>query len=152
MSDTLRMNATCVDLDGAGVLLRGPSGSGKSDLALRLIDAGARLVADDFVELAAVGGGVAAQPPESLSGLLEVRGLGLMRLPHRDSVPVALLIDLVPPSEVPRLPDPESEDVLGVAVPRVVLCATEASAAAKVRAAAKMAHNPAICHSGAFGR
>jgi len=77
----LRIHGTCVALSGLGVLLRGPSGSGKSDLALRLIDGGAKLVADDQVELALdAAGRVMARAPATLSGLLEVRGIGPAKL------------------------------------------------------------------------
>ncbi len=152
MAEIVQMHATCVDLNGGGVLLRGPSGSGKSDLALRLIDGGARLVADDRVDLRVESGRLTAHPPEALAGLLEVRGLGLIRLPHLESSEVVLLIDLVAPPEVPRLPEPVRENLLGFEIVRLALAAHEASAPAKVRVAAMAAHNPAICHSGAWSR
>ena len=76
-----QVHATCVSLYGAGLIIRGPSGAGKSDLALRLIDRGARLVADDRVDLLVSDNGVIARAPETLAGLLEVRGLGILRVP-----------------------------------------------------------------------
>jgi serine kinase of HPr protein (carbohydrate metabolism regulator) len=128
-------HATAVAIDGRAVLLRGPSGAGKSDLGLRLIDAGARLVADDQSELRRRGDTVVVCAPASLVGLIEVRGVGIMRLAALDEAPVALIVDLVPPEAVERLPNPCNEMVLGVAVPRIAIAPFEASAAAKIRLA-----------------
>lgn len=137
---TLSVHATCVDVGGHAVLLRGPPGSGKSDLALRLIDGGAVLVADDWTELTADGGGaLLASPPETIAGMIEVRGIGLVRLPHLTNVPLALVVDLVPAEAVDRLPESSSIELAGIAVPLVSLAAFEASAAAKVRLAVRRA-------------
>ena len=128
------IHATTVAIDGRAIVLRGPSGSGKSDLALRLIETGAELVADDRTELREVNGCLIAASPKSISGLLEVRGVGLLSLPHRDGVPVALLADLDPTRPPPRLPDPTRETLDGVSVARIDLSPFEASAPAKLRA------------------
>src|SRR5690606_32729552 len=80
------IHATCVALGDTGILLRGRSGSGKSDLALRLIDGGALLVADDRVALSLEGGRVIARPPAALAGYLEVRGVGPMPVPSITAV------------------------------------------------------------------
>jgi HPr kinase/phosphorylase len=133
--DQQTIHATTVAIDGRAIVLRGPSGSGKSDLALRLIEAGAELVADDRTVLTARDGGLIAEPPLSIAGLLEVRGVGLLTLPYRDGVPVALLADLDAGRVPKRLPDPATETVDGVSVPRVDLSPFEASAPAKLRAA-----------------
>ena len=95
------VHAACVEWLGAGVLIRGKSGAGKSDLALRLIDAGAALVADDQVLLE---NGIASAPAR-LQGLLEVRGLGIVRLPFVEKTAVVLTIDLCSADEIERLPD-----------------------------------------------
>jgi len=124
-------------LSGTGVLLRGPSGCGKSDLALRLIDGGARLVADDQVLVSPGPAAPAASAPPTLHGLLEVRGLGILRFAAADEAPLGLLVDLVGPERVERLPEIEEEDVLGVPVRRIALAPFHASAAAKVRLAAE---------------
>lgn len=137
------VHATCVALQASGrqwrgVLLRGPSGAGKSDLALRLIDAGAKLVADDQTALFRRGRSLIAAPPGTISGLMEVRGLGIVqvgRSRQRARVPVALLVDLVPPEKIERMPEPAREDVLGVDLPVVALAPFEASASAKLRLA-----------------
>lgn len=133
------VHATSVEIDGHAVLIRGPSGSGKSDLALRLIDSGAVLVADDQTQLSAENGRLFAHCPPTIAGMLEVRGLGLVRLPHRDRVPVSLVVDLVPAREVERLPEPARAGFLGIQVPRVTLAPFEASAPAKLRLAMTVA-------------
>lgn len=129
------IHATCIALAGRGVLLRGPSGAGKSDLALRLIDGGALLVSDDQTAVERDGSGLLARPPATIAGLLEVRGLGLVRLPHLKCVSLHLAIDLVPPSQVERLPEPGAVELLGVSLPCLRLAPFEASATAKVRLA-----------------
>src|SRR5436190_12146788 len=101
------IHATSVALRANGqwraVLLRGPSGAGKSDLALRLIEAGARLVADDQTHLVRKGGTLMATPPAALAGLIEVRGVGIVKLGRNRLLaraPLALLVDLVAPGQV----------------------------------------------------
>ncbi len=135
MSGPLLMHATAVAIDGHAVLLRGPSGSGKSDLALRLIDAGAILVADDQSELCRRGDALIVRPPAAIAGLIEVRGIGLLRLAALAEAAVAMVADLVAPESVERLPERCSETILGIALPLIALAPFEASAAAKVRLA-----------------
>lgn len=134
-----QIHATCVAIDGAGVLLRGPSGAGKSDLALRLIDGGGpdgpRLVADDRVDLTLQDGRIWAQAPEPLRGLLEVRGVGIMPMRHVAEAPVALVCDLVAPPLVERLPEDRATQLFGLDVPFIRLAPFEASAMAKIRLA-----------------
>lgn len=125
-------SGTCVAVDGRGVLLRGPSGAGKSDLALRLIDGGAELVADDRVALVSSAGVLTASAPPALRGLMEVRGLGVFRLPYRTSVQVSLVADLVD-GQGERLPAPHRTTILGHSLPAIRLSAKASSAAARVR-------------------
>lgn len=125
-------------VDEVGVVLRGPSGAGKSDLALRLIDAGARLVADDQMEIEREDDSLSVRPPAAIAGLLEVRGLGILRLGHVAPAPLGLLVDLVPAEAVERLPEIETEEICGLARRRLALHPWEASAAAKVRLAIRM--------------
>lgn len=129
------IHATTVAIDGRAIILRGPSGSGKSDLALRLIESGAELVSDDRTILTATGGDLVAAAPGAIAGLLEVRGVGLLSLPYRDAAPVALVADLDTTGVPARLPDPAAETLEGISVPRVDLSPFEASAPAKLRAA-----------------
>ena len=120
------------------IVLRGASGSGKSDLALRLIDAGARLIADDQTRLTRQGRAVMASAPKMLKSMIEVRGVGIVKLGRTQTLaeaPIALLVDLVAPSKVERLPESASEVLLGVAIRALSLAPFEASAAAKLRLA-----------------
>ena len=132
-----QVHATTIDLNGDGVMLRGPSASGKSDLGLRLIDAGGRLVADDRTELTLSGGAVRASAPKEITGRMEVRGIGIMEVPTVPETRLALVVELVGAEDVERLPEPETADVLGVALPLVRLAPFEASAPAKVRTVLK---------------
>lgn len=136
------VHATCVALKHGrawhALLLRGPSGAGKSDVALRLLEAGGRLVADDQTHLAKVGRTLIATPPQSLAGLIEVRGLGIVKLGRGQLLaraPLALLVDLVRPDQVERMSEPAREKVLGVDLPKVALAPFEASIVTKLRLA-----------------
>ena len=135
----MQAHATVVAIDGAGVMLRGPSGGGKSDLALRLIDAGALLVADDRCDLRREGGRVMVEAPPGLAGLLEVRGMGVVPARSTPRAPLVLVVDLVPAEAVARMPLAAVCALLGIEVPLVSLAAFEASSAAKVRLAARHA-------------
>lgn len=133
------VHATCVALPGRrgwrGVLLRGPSGAGKSDLALRLIERGARLVADDQTELVRRGRSVVARAPRTIAGLIEARGVGIIRLTRAQllaQAPVALLVDLVTPQHIERLPARSREESLGLELPVLQLAPFESSATAKL--------------------
>lgn len=141
MSDaaTLLVHASCVAIGGAGVLLRGPSGAGKSDLALRLIDGGARLVSDDHTELTMRDGRLMARAPQTLAGMLEVRGLGIVRLDPLPEVPLALVTDLVPVESVDRMPEPATVRLQGLDLPLFRLDPFQASALAKLRLAVRVA-------------
>ena len=144
MSDRLLVHATAIAIDSRAVLLRGASGSGKSDLALRLIDAGARLVADDQSELYRRGDAIIARAPATIAGLVEVRGIGIFRLDALAEAPVALIVDLVPSETLERLPVRRSETILGLALPLIALAPFEASAAAKLRLALRAFTEPGL--------
>lgn len=126
-------HATCVAIEGSAALLQGPSGSGKSDLALRLIDAGGRLVADDQVEIEVRDGGLWASPPAAIAGLMEVRGLGLARLPYLALARVRLVVELTAATNIERLPEAEEVILEGVGLPYLRLASFEASAVAKLK-------------------
>lgn len=128
----------------AGVLLRGPSGGGKSDLALRLIDEGARLVADDQTELCLKDGALSLRAPARIAGHMEVRGLGLVRVPTVEQASLVLVADLVSAAEIARLPLPQTVTLAGVSVAMVRLAPFETSATAKLRLATRVAMTGAI--------
>jgi hypothetical protein len=100
----VNIHAGCVAIGRAGILLLGKSGAGKSDLALRLIDGGAELVADDRSELYVARGRLCARAPASIAGLIEVRGLGVIALPFRAHATVALAVMVGEYAK--RLPEP----------------------------------------------
>ncbi|MDH3659058.1 MAG: HPr kinase/phosphatase C-terminal domain-containing protein [Alphaproteobacteria bacterium] len=129
----LLIHASAVRFSGKGVLLLGPSASGKSDLALRLIDAGGVLIADDQVRLRREGDRLSAGPPERLAGLIELRGIGIMRVPFEEG-PLDLAIDLLPAgADLDPLPEPASASWLGVELPKIGLDADRPSAVARIR-------------------
>jgi serine kinase of HPr protein (carbohydrate metabolism regulator) len=127
------MHVSTVAIGGRAVLISGLSGSGKSDLALRLIDRGAVLVSDDQTELTLERGRLTAAAPPTIAGQIEVRGLGIMAMPHRSPMPVSLLIELGAPVE--RMPEPRRRSLCDVAVPTIALDPFEASAPIKAELA-----------------
>lgn len=134
--ETEQIHATCIAIEGIGVLLLGEAGVGKSDLALRLIDEGAKLVADDRVELSGNDGCLRASAPKALLGKLEVRGVGVAPLDSQNttrSAVVRITLDLVARDAVERMPEPQTKTWVGVAVPLFRLNPFEASTPAKVR-------------------
>jgi HPr kinase/phosphorylase len=129
------VHGTTVAIDDTGVLLRGPSGSGKSDLALRLIDEGAMLVADDRSTLSLERGHLMVHALETIRNKIEVRGLGIVNIDARPQIQLGLVVDLAKSAE--RLPAPEAIDILGVSIPLIRLSAFEASSTAKIRLAVR---------------
>lgn len=126
MSVAETVHASAVAIGSDGVLIRGPSGSGKSSLVLGLIDrdpATTRLVADDRVLLAVNQGVVVAAAPATLAGRIEVRGLGIVDIAHLSSAAIRLVVDLMPAADCPRMPEPEDleTEILGVVLPRLML-------------------------------
>ena len=129
------LHASCVAIDGRGVLITGPSGSGKSDLALRLIDRGAELVGDDGVVVEARDGRLIARPGPNIEGQIEVRGIGILSLPFSREVPLGLAVALDQP--VPRMPDEllPVRVIEGLTLPMIALSPFEASTPVKVEKA-----------------
>lgn len=128
------LHATCVAIKGTGVVIRGVSGAGKSDLALRLIDHGAELVADDYCEITPEAGRLVAAVPQAIAGKIEVRGYGIVDLPYVARVPVGLVADLMAEADIERIPDAPATVIEGVTIPRLFINAFAASAPAKIRA------------------
>jgi HPr kinase/phosphorylase len=140
------LHGTAVAFDGLGaVFLRGPSGTGKSDLAFRLIQMGARLVADDQVAFAGGHGILHALPIDVTRGMIEVRGLGLVRLPVADEAPMRLVVDLVARDDVPRMPQPgQTARIAGVDLRRLALHAFDASTPLKILKALEIIRSPSL--------
>lgn len=147
MPDTATIHATCVAVAGRGVLLMGPPGSGKSSLALRLIDQPgcglngiekpARLVADDQVVLRHGGNRLVASAPPNLAGKIEVRGLGIMEIAAETEAEVTLVVELMDGKNIARLPEPAEQATMlhGVELPLLRLDAENPAACARLRAA-----------------
>ncbi len=134
------IHASAVRVDGTGVLVRGPSGSGKSSLVLALILADRntnRLVADDRVQLSSAGGRLLAAAPDVLAGLIEIRGFGIVRLPYVAAQEIGLVVDFAPPEGVQRLPAAEARvaRLCGIELPRIAVPIGGADGSISIRAA-----------------
>jgi HPr kinase/phosphorylase len=153
MSETVNLHANAVMLAKAapvpagmydmGILILGDSGSGKSDLTLRLIEQGALLVADDRTELFVEDGKLKARAPAALAGLIEIRGIGIVALPYEKTAQIGLVVQLAARTTIPRLPGPAlytPPPPLALPEPArpplILLDPFERSAAAKLRWAA----------------
>jgi serine kinase of HPr protein (carbohydrate metabolism regulator) len=128
-----RLHATTVAIDGMAVLIEGASGSGKSDLALRLIDRGAILVSDDQTLVVRAGATLLARAPTTIAGRIEVRGIGLLAMPYVEDVPVALLVRV--DGAIERMPERHARKIAGVDVREVAIDPFEVSAPIKVELA-----------------
>jgi serine kinase of HPr protein (carbohydrate metabolism regulator) len=154
MPESTMLHGTCLSVDGEGVLLLGPPGAGKSDLALRLVDQpgfgidgilrNARLVADDQVVITRRGNDLQASAPAALKGKLEIRGLGIAPLPADDDVTLRLAVRLERAPDIERLPDLAGSClvILGLGLPLVQVDPFAASAPARVRAALDLFRKP----------
>ena len=125
------LHASTVASAGRAVLISGPSGSGKSDLALRLLDRGFTLVSDDRTIIRKEGERLIASAPETIKGKLEVRGVGIVDVETVADVPIALVVELT--CDIQRMPDDSRERlILGAGIPLVNVDAMTASAPSKV--------------------
>lgn len=142
----ITLHASCVALKDLGLLILGSPGAGKSDLVLSLIDQPgygtgdelirARLVADDQTVIERRGDALYASSPQPIAGLLEIRGQGIIAVDHLPEVRLALVVRLMPASEIERLPEkPQINSIAGVALPEIAVDPTKATAAARIRAA-----------------
>jgi len=140
-------HASCVAIGPCGVLIRGASGAGKSTLTLQLIDSQGyglgkkllrgQLVSDDQTLLLAMNGKLIGSPPKSLAGLIEIRGLGIITVAHKKSVNIKLVVDLLPPKIIERLPNPLDMHITleGITLAHIAVATGNPAAAAIVRSA-----------------
>lgn len=141
-AEMVQIHATAIALDDRAALILGPSGSGKSDLALRCILQGAwidgrhclgQLVADDQVIVEETVRGLIARPPDAIAGRIEVRGVGIMEVPHAATARLVLAVELAEPVAIARLPDPQpAMSLLGAEIPLVRVAPFETSTHLKV--------------------
>lgn len=127
-SETL--HATSVAIDGRAVLIEGPSGIGKSDLGLRLIDRGAVLISDDYTLLLRSGDGLIARAPGTIRGKIEVRGVGIVTMPFAEDVPVAMMVRLG--GDIERLPERRVRRIAGISLREIGFEPFEASTPIKI--------------------
>lgn len=155
MSETMRLHATTISLNGTAVMIRGASGAGKSDLALQLLESSGTgltgqtitttLVADDQTVLRCEGETILVSCPEAIAGLLEIRGHDVLNLEAVQNVPLVLVVDLRPAAHIERLPQPEDmfTQILGISIPNVLIDPSKPSAASRLRVAwASLATQP----------
>lgn len=138
-NDMTVIRGSSIAIDQHGILLRGDSGVGKSDLALRLIDGGATLISDDYTVVENRQGHLFASAPEAIQGLFEVRGLGVLQWSETTTARLVAIFDLVPKLTVDRLPEPNVTDILGFMIPCFRLAPCEPSAPNKIRLALALA-------------
>ena len=139
------IHGSAIAFGNRGVLIRGLPGSGKSELALRLIDSQgfgrgakplrAKLVADDQVLLVREGSGIVMRAPNSISGKLEIRGVGIIELPHKSKTKLVLVIDLKPQTEIERMPEADDllTEILGLNIRRYSIDPNASSALSIIR-------------------
>lgn len=128
------IHATCVAIDGQSILICGRSGSGKSDLALRLIDRGAMLVSDDYTIIHNQSGALLASAPANIRGKIEVYAIGIIELEHIQNVPIALIVTI--DEAVARMPDEHARrNIAGIALPVISVSPHHASAPIKIEIA-----------------
>jgi HPr kinase/phosphorylase len=127
------IHATSISINQKGVLLRGPSGVGKSDLAFRLISMGASLIADDYTEVSFKNDDLILSSPSNIQGLIELRGIGIVNIPFKNKIVLKLIIDLVDKKNILRIPDLKSIKFENKEVPYYQLSAFECSTPEKIQ-------------------
>ncbi len=133
MTKELNIHGTSVAIQDSGIIILGPSGSGKSDLALRLIDSGATLVSDDRTICLKKNNEIFMFSHPDISGLIEVRGMGLIRVPYVENIKLKMVINLTNKNKE-RLPEKKKfKKILGISLPLFELSAFEISANAKIK-------------------
>ncbi len=126
------IHATSISISSKGVLIRGASGMGKSDLAFRLMNLGATLISDDYTNVAVAKDKVILSPPNNIEGKIELRGIGIVTVPFKTKCALKLIIDLVKPNYIPRLPDQNLIEFEGHKIPSYQFSSFETSTPEKI--------------------
>ena len=140
----MKVHGTSVSIDGDGVLFRGPSGSGKSDLALRMINYGAQLVSDDQVCLTRRNDNIFMSSPPTIRNSMEVRGIGIVNTIAQKEAPLLLVLNMSPNNAASRMPIWQLCTFLDIKVPAVEFAPFEISAHLKVKLAINLARKNGI--------
>ncbi len=127
-----KFHSTSVVIEDSGILIRGQSGIGKSDLALRLIDSGATLISDDLTICKKIGDYLYLYPHSETKGLIEVREIGIMTVPYVENIKLVLVVELVK-EEFERIPRMMSCNILGKKFPIIKIFGKSSSAVAKIK-------------------
>tara|TARA_B100000963_G_C22546082_1_gene634499 strand:- start:21 stop:449 length:429 start_codon:yes stop_codon:yes gene_type:complete len=127
-----KFHSTSVVIEDLGILIRGQSGIGKSDLALRLIDSGATLISDDLTICKKIGDYLYLYPHSKTKGLLEVREIGIMTVPYVENIKLTLVVELVE-QEFERIPKMMSCNIFGIKFPKIKIFGKSSSAVAKIK-------------------
>ena len=127
-----KFHSTSVVIEDLGILIRGQSGSGKSDLALRLIDSGATLISDDLTICKKIGDYLYLYPHSKTKGLLEVREIGIMTVPYVENIKLNLVVELVE-KKFERIPRVMNCSILGLKFPKIKIFGKSSSAVAKIK-------------------
>lgn len=125
-------HGTTIEINGVGIFIQGASGAGKSDFAIRLIEMGANLIADDYTNLTPASDALIASAPENIKGLIEIHGIGVISTEVKKQTQVKLVVELVEGDKIERMPEQQSTLIEGVSLPLIFLCAKQASATAKL--------------------
>lgn len=133
----VNIHATCIELNGKGVLLLGKSGAGKSGLALQMMELfQAKLVADDRTDLSVSTNRITASCPDVLKGKLEIRGIGIVDFPYIKKTQLRLAVELVDhPEDVERLPSPAFYELENVKIPKIRLYSFDMAGSCKLKIA-----------------
>jgi len=134
-------HASSVEYNGKGIIIFGASGSGKSDLALRLIDAGAKLISDDYVEVFRKDDALFVQAAPNITGMIEVRGVGIEKIPYKNSAILDLALELMPRDKIERLPEVRFFNEDECKIPLYQFDGFSSSALAKIRLILQRLHN-----------
>lgn len=138
MADSILFHGTAVLVRGTGVLFRAPSGGGKSDLALRVIESGGRLIGDDYLWLRAENGSLYAMAPATIKGRIEVRGIGIVAVPTTPVARIHAIVDLVDDAQIERMPEVSRASVAGLEIPHYRIDPFKTAAVAKVMTIAEL--------------
>jgi serine kinase of HPr protein (carbohydrate metabolism regulator) len=126
------LHGTTIELNGHGIFIIGTSGMGKSDLAICLMDRGARLVSDDYTEITVKNNILTATAPKNIKNRVEVHGIGIIKVKSKSKAKLSLVVQLIEEKDLERMPEEETIIIEDISLPKIYLCAKHSSAVAKL--------------------